>query len=266
MNKVTADKAKGILGLVKTEAEDLPMRIVIYGREGVGKTSFPSHFKKPLYLMSEGETGLETLMSSKLVKDVSFLPEISDWPTLMKTIEALISDDHDYQTLVVDCLNGFEELCFNYCTKRDFQGSMAAFLHYYKGYDTTAKYWKVFTKKLDELRRKRKMTIVCLAHSKRAKQKNPLGEDYQSYNLDLHEYNANHVRQWADVIMFFDFLTIIDDSGKAKGGKLRIAYCEGEAGFEAKNRNSLPAKFELGSSSREAFGNFIKAIKKEKEG
>ncbi len=265
MNKVTADKAKSILNLVKTEAESLPLRIVIYGREGVGKTSFPSHFKNPIYLMSRGETGLETLMAAKQLDNVAYLPPINEWESLLSTIDALINDKHDYKTLVIDCLNGFEELCMDYTMQKAFGGSFEAFMAYYKGFEQAAKFWKAFTDKLDKLRRESRMTIVCLAHSKRAKQKNPMGEDYQAYNIDLHEYNANHVRQWADVLMFFDFLTVIDSSGKAKGGKVRIAYCEGEAGFEAKNRIGLPAKFELGSSSREAFANFIKATK-EKEG
>ena len=263
MNKVSANAIGSILTKVKAKAEKLPYRIVIYGREGVGKTSFPAEMTKPLYLMSRNETGLETLISSGQLGETSHLPAFDTWSEFMGALDELVAAEHDFKTVVIDCLNGFEELCLEHVLQTQFNGDHASFMAYHRGYAACANVFKELTIKLDRLRIEKGMTIVCLAHSRLAKERNPLGEDYQSYKIDLHKDNSDVIRQWADAVLFFNFFTTVDSSGKAKGGKKRVAYCEPEAGFEAKNRMGLPASFDLGSSSSEGFRNFVKLFSKE---
>tara|TARA_R110000751_G_scaffold284602_2_gene388573 strand:- start:1082 stop:1873 length:792 start_codon:yes stop_codon:yes gene_type:complete len=263
MNKVSASKVQGILGKVKSKAEKLPLRIVIYGREGVGKTSFPAHMKNPLYLISRGETGLQTLVSHKQLGETDYLPPIEKWEDFISTLNELNAVEHEYKTLVLDCLNGFEKLLMEFTIRTHYDGDLNKFLHYHKGYATAASIWAEVTVLLDRLRVNKKMTIVCLAHSKIAKERNPVGEDYQTFKVDLHDLNSASIREWADIVMFFNFMTAVDDKGKGKGGRQRVAYCEPDAGYEAKNRTGLPSSFPLGSSAAEGFKNFVKLFTKE---
>lgn len=264
MNKVSAAKAGGILAKVKSKAEKLPLRIVIYGREGVGKTSFPAQMKNPLYVISRGETGLQTLVSHNQLGETDYLPPIESWEEFVSVLKELAQADHDYRTLVVDCLNGFEKLLIEFTIREHYEGNHDKFMAYHRGFATTANIWKEVTVLLDRLRLDKKMTIVCLAHSKIAKERNPVGEDYQTFKIDLNENNAASIREWADIIMFFNFMTAVDDKGKGKGGRQRVAYCEPDAGYEAKNRTGLPSSFSLGSSAKEGFNNFAKLFVKEK--
>jgi hypothetical protein len=264
MNKVSATKAGGILGKIKSKAEKLPLRIVIYGREGVGKTSFPAQMKKPLYLISRGETGLQTLVSHNQLGETDYLPPIESWEEFLSTLKELNTVEHEYKTLVLDCLNGFEDLLLEFTVREHYDGDHQKFMAFHKGYATAANIWKEVTVTLDRLRVNKRMTIVCLAHSKIAKERNPVGEDYQTFKIDLSEENASSIREWADIVMFFNFLTAVDDKGKGKGGRQRIAYCEPDAGYEAKNRTGLPSSFPLGNSAVEGFNNFVKLFTKEK--
>lgn len=264
MNKVSVEKAGGILAKVQTKAEKLPLRIVVYGREGVGKTSFPAQMKNPLYVISRGETGLQTLVSYKQLEETDYLPPIETWEEFISVLKELNSVEHEYKTLVLDCLNGFEKLLLEFTIREHYENDHQKFLHYHKGYATAANIWKEVTLLLDRLRTNKKMTIVCLAHSKITKERNPVGEDYQTFKIDLGELNSASIREWADIVMFFNFLTAVDDKGKGKGGRQRVAYCEPDAGYEAKNRTGLPSSFSLGSSAKEGFDNFVKLFTKEK--
>ena len=113
MNKVSEDAAKTILARVTTKAKKLKPRFVIYGREGVGKTSFPAFMSNPLFLMSQGETGLETLVANNQLGEIPHLPEFKSWSAFREAVKALIKEEHDYKTIVFDCLDGFETLLFN---------------------------------------------------------------------------------------------------------------------------------------------------------
>ena len=53
------------------------------------------------------------------------------------------------------------------------------------------------------------------------------------------------LREWADAVLFVNFVTTITDSGKAKGGTRRVIYAEHRATWEAKNRHGLPAQMDM---------------------
>lgn len=253
--------------LISSKGSGLPNRYILHAVEGFGKTSFGAHTRKPIFIQSKGETGLETLIDAGRVPNTPHFPECQTWGELRGYVDALAAQEHDYGTLVIDTLNGAERLCHEAVCVRDFAGDWGerGFASYGKGPDVAASEWRLLLNSLDKLRNERKMTIFCLAHTKVQNFKNPDGADFDRYQPELHKTTWSLTHKWADVILFGNFETTVDvdkgtKRGKGKGGNQRVLYAERSAAFDAKNRLGLPAEIDMGSNAAEAWANFMAAI------
>jgi predicted NACHT family NTPase len=83
----------------------LAPRILIHGAEGVGKTTIASKFPAPIFLQTEDgcPSGLE----------INSFGLIDNFAELRSTIGALASEQHHYQTVVIDSLDATEELIWH---------------------------------------------------------------------------------------------------------------------------------------------------------
>ncbi|MEE0404756.1 ATP-binding protein, partial [Megasphaera elsdenii] len=79
-----------------------PQKVVIYGPEGIGKSTFAAQFPKPLVIDTEGST-------SHL--EVDRLPRPTSWQMLKQYIKDLKGDTMGYHTLVIDTADWAERLC-----------------------------------------------------------------------------------------------------------------------------------------------------------
>ncbi len=65
-------------------------------------------------------------------------------------------------------------------------------------------------------------------------------------------------------MLFADYHTEVIEEGnrkKGRGGTRRVFYTTHTATYEAKNRHGLPEEIEMGESGKEAWNNFITAVK-----
>lgn len=241
--------------------------------EGFGKTSIAAQCPKPIFIQSRGETGLQTLIDANRIQETPSFPECQSWLNLLGCIETLIIDPHDYKTLALDTLNGAERLAHEHVCRTDFNDDWSdkGFASYQKGPEVALAQWRQLLALLDRLRLERKMTIFILCHTKVAPFRNPLGADYDRYQPDLDKRTWSLTAKWADAVLFGNFETSVsavrenrktgEQKGKGVGGKIRILYTERDAAYDAKNRLGLPAEIDMGESAKEAWANFIAAIK-----
>jgi hypothetical protein len=173
---------------VTAAGSGLPSRGVVHGPEGTGKTSCGCAAPKPVFLMTRGETGLETLIDNGQVPQTPHFPEVTSWVQLLGAVRLLTAEPHDYRTLVLDTLNGAERLCHEHVCARDFDGRWGkdGFTAYMVGYDTSLAEWRRFLGALDRLRAERRMSVLALCHTRAATYKNPEGADYDRFTPDLH--------------------------------------------------------------------------------
>jgi hypothetical protein len=220
--------------------------------EGFGKTSWAAYSTRPVFMMARGETGLETLIAAGQIPETPHFPEIQTWEETFDAIRFLHDESHEFRTLVLDTMNGFERLCHEHVCIRDFNGLWddKGFLGYMRGYEVALADWREFLTELDKLREKG-MAIIALCHSRVATFKNPEGPDYDRYEADMHRKTWGLTHKWADMVLFGNWLTLTDDKkkGKAQGGHHRILYTERTAAYDAKNRHGLPPQIELPDSS-----------------
>jgi hypothetical protein len=257
---------------VTSKGSGLPNRYIIHATEKWGKTTFGAHFPSPVFVESRGETGLETLIDAGRLPEVPHFPECQTWPELLSAVETLTTEEHAYKTLVIDTLNGAEKLCHEEVCRRDFGNDWTdrGFMGYMRGYEVACNDWRQLLIALDDLREQRRMTVVCLVHTKVKTFKNPDGPDFDRYAPDMHDKTWGLSHKWADVILFGNFETFVqmaqkrDENNitkKGKGvGQTRMLYTERHAAYDAGNRLGLSSEIPMGNSGDEGWKNFKAAI------
>lgn len=215
--------------------QDKPFRVVIYGVEGVGKTTFAS--EAPSAIVLPAEQGAHHL-------DVARFPVPQRWEDVHEAVRVLTEEEHDFKTFVLDALDPAEALCWDYVARQAGKADIEA-IGYGKGYTAAVAEWRQFLASLDRLSERRGMHIILIGHSHIKTFKNPVGEDFDRYMLQLHEKSAAVIRQWPDAMLFAQYEVIAKhdrDSKRTRGigtGE-RVLQTEHGGGWDAKNRYNLP--------------------------
>lgn len=216
---------------------------------------------------------METLISAHQIPETAHFPEVSTWDELLSAVGTLRENKHDYSTLVIDTLNGAERLCHEHVCKRDYNGEWGkqGFTSYQQGFEVSLADWRELLQELDYLRSERKMSVLCLCHTKVCPFKNPEGADYDRYAPDMHQKTWSLSHKWSDAVLFVNFETFVNESdsskkGKATSSQARIMYTERHAAYDAKNRFGLPNEINMGDSGLAAWGNFAEALKTSRNG
>lgn len=213
-----------------------PQKVVIYGPEGIGKSTFAAQFPKPLFIDTEGST-------SHL--EVDRLPRPTSWQMLKQYIKDLKGDTMGYHTLVIDTADWAERLCEEAICQSNGKIGIEDF-GYGKGYTYVKEEFGRLLDSLSDLL-DAGMNIVLTAHS--IIRKFELPEEtgaYDRYELKLGQKAGNQcaalAKEWADMVLFVNYKEIVittkDNKKKVSGGK-RVMYTAHNPCWDAKNRHGL---------------------------
>ena len=229
---------------IKSTLRNSPIRAVIYGKDGIGKSTMCAGAPDAIFIASED--GLDNI-------DAKAVEPPTTWTQLIETVDALAADGR-CGTIVIDSLDWAEPLCWEYvCAQGDEKGrkmkNIEAF-GYGKGYVAALSEWRVLLSALTRAGRAGK-NVLLIAHAHRKTVRNPSGEDYEQWQIKLNEKAGGLIREWVHIVGFaeLDIATVTnkDDGGRTKGiftGK-RILRTQPSAGYEGKTRLTLPAKIPL---------------------
>ena len=219
-----------------------PLKTVIYGPEGIGKTTFATHFPDPLYCDTEG--GSHNI-------DVARTPVPTSWTMLLDIVQEIIKDPSLCKTFVLDTADWAERLCVKHICDKYNQSGVETF-GYGKGYVYV---YEEFGRLLDLLSTliERGVHVVVTAHAQLRKFEQPdeMGS-YDRYELKLSKKTgaqvADMLKEWADLLLFANYKTLVvnvDGQGATKGknkaqGGQRVMYATHTPSWDAKNRHGLP--------------------------
>ena len=210
-----------------------PMKILIYGVEGIGKTTFASKFPDPIFIDTEGSTGFINARK---------LPNPTSWTMLLDELEDIKAEPRG-KTLIIDTLDWAERLAKKYLMDKNKWAAIDS-TNYGSRYVALSDEIGKLLNKLTEIKDVG-INVVLTAHAETKKHELPdeMGQ-YDKYTLKLEKRDAGLAKEWADMILFFNYkTTIISDSKsnskKATGGQ-RVMYTTHKPAWDAKNRLGLP--------------------------
>jgi hypothetical protein len=237
-----------VINLIRKGKHRQPPRILLYGQEGVGKSSFAAGAPSPIFLPTED--GLGEI-------DCESFPLSESYPQFLEYLGHVIQGDHSYGTVVVDTLDWLEKLVWsNVCRRFSVKNIEKVDGGFGKGYTHCLDEWKEVLEGLD-MCRKRGLNVILLAHSKIEKFADPEASTYDRYSPRLHKVADATVREWADAVLFATrkFRVATEDQGfnKTRGiakpvgadGGDRVLRAVGGPACVAKNRYGITEEIPL---------------------
>lgn len=232
---------------VKTIKNTKKPRIVLYGTEGIGKTTLCANpALKPLFLFTED--GIGSLQVDAMEDDYDNYV-IKDFKTFKEHLEYIRLNDIPNRTLVIDSLDWLEKLIHEETAGLENKSHVGE-IAFGKGYSRAAGEMADILNRLDAIRSEKDMMIVLIAHSKVSRFESPESDSFDRYTLDIHDKANSIVREWADCIFFATQQVTVKktsgDFGKVEkrgiGDGKRIIYTQERPAFQAKNRFDLDAE------------------------
>ncbi len=214
------------------------LKVVIYGTEGIGKSSLASRFPDPIFIDVEGGTAQ---------LNVRRVQRPSTWDELINLILEIARTAGICKTLILDTADWCETLCVEYICAKYNQKSIESF-NYGKGYTLLAEEWNRLISALNAVVAAG-IHVVVIAHARQRKIELPdQAGSFDHYELKLTRQGAPILKEWSDILLFCNYETYVvtteTNSKKATGGR-RVMYASHSPVYDAKNRNGLPDVMDL---------------------
>lgn len=232
--------------------ENKPPRIFLYGQEGVGKSCTAAQAPNPIFIQTED--GLDEINTAKF-------PLAHSLNDVLNALAALRDEQHDFRTVVLDSADWLERLIWDkVCQDFGVRSIEKADGGYGKGYVHALTYWRQIVSLLNDIRARKGMAVILIAHAAVERFEDPEHAAYDRYTPRLHKKACSLVCEWVDAVLFASRRMRVDSTtGKAApvgadGGE-RILRTNGSPACIAKNRFGLPTELPLSWSA------FVEALK-----
>jgi len=229
--------------------ETKPPRLMLYGGEGIGKSTFGASAPSPIFLQTEdglGEIDCQKFPLAKSLQDVH------------AALSALAEEKHEFQTMAIDSLDWLERLVFDeVCREFGVKNIEKADGGFGRGYTHALTHWRKILNALERLRDEKGMACILIAHAKVERYEDPESSAYDRYLPRLHKHACALICEWVDAVLFATrrFRTQKEDAGfnrersiatpiGSEGGE-RIIRTIGGPACIAKNRYNLPHELPL---------------------
>ncbi len=217
---------------VETGRTMQPPRLLVYGVPGVGKTTLGA--EAPNAIFQPTEEGAELVGVDRFSMAIS-------WERVLENIEKLRTEDHDYQTYVLDTLDCAEPL--NHASIcRSFKVAAIGDLEFGKGYAAAQELWRGLLAALDRLRREKQMGILLLAHAETKRVHEPDLPELDRWVLPMNNRSSSIITGWCDFVGFSTFRTTTREEKANFGATRTRAISSGERIIKTSMRPSHIAK------------------------
>ena len=224
-----------------------PPRILAYGLDGIGKSTFACQSPKPMFIQTGKD--LEQLGPRRF-------PLATSYEMVVTQLNTVIRNPKDRQTIVIDHLTGLEELIWkklcNQYGKRTIGEIGGGFA---KGEKAALTEWAEILGLLDKCV-ERGLAVILTAHQGKEDAGNPEVPMLKVIGPSVDKHASLAIRKWVDATIYFTRRMIVSTVGQgimekpiakavgADGGE-RIMVCNGSPMLHAKNRYGLPTELPL---------------------
>ena len=228
--------------------QNRPVAITILGDAGLGKTSLAATFPKPIFIRSED--GLRSVPENMMPDAFPLIKSVDD---LWQQLAALIKEEHEYQTLVIDTVTTLDAVFTDHVIDSDPKKPKSlnqAHGGYGAGRDMIASLHRRVRNAAGMLM-ERGMNVVFVAHAETVRIEPPDASAYTKYAMRMNEKSTLPYIDNVDAIGFIRLETYVTGDGdvkKAFSDGTRQMVCHAMAANVSKNRFGItePIALELG--------------------
>ena len=207
--------------------DDRSIICTITGDAGLGKTSLAATFPKPIFIRAED--GLQAIPAA--TRPDAF-PLLSNVDMLWEQLTALIKEDHDYKTLVVDSVTQLDTLFTNHIVDTDPKKPRTiaqALGGYGAGFQALSSLHGRVRKAAGILNETKGMNIVFIAHSETETIELPDQDPYTRYNIRMQKKSVSHYTDNTDLVGYLKLETHTFGDGERKkaisdGTRILVSY------------------------------------------
>jgi hypothetical protein len=227
------------LSSLKSSKRSDPPVMLLYGVDGIGKTSLAAEFPDPLYLPTEGERAPSDV-------EIATPGTIESFGALLDIIEELLTTEHEFKTVIIDSVDGLEPLIWRATCQRIGVDTIES-PGFGRGYVEADTEWNELLGACAALAQSG-ICVVMIAHPEIARFDSPITDPYSRYGIKVHKRASALLREKSDIVAFCNYRISIKEKevarqtkvAHAEGGKDRQVHLSEGAGFQAKNRYSMP--------------------------
>jgi hypothetical protein len=219
-------------------------RIIIYGEDGVGKSSWAAKAPDAFFMNLEG--GLDELDVNKNKH------KLTNWTDFIAWFNDLITEKHEYKTVVIDTITALERFIWaEVCKQFGVKNIEKVDGGYGRGYRYAMDWWDIFLSGCNKLTESGIM-VILIGHQGVQEIKDPENQTYHRTAPSIHHLPAAMLCQWCDCVFQakknFRVQKMEEGFGNSRGiavaigqnGGERVIRTIGNCAVVAKNRYNLP--------------------------
>jgi AAA domain len=244
---------KFTIGEITVGITIMPLRGMVYGENGAGKTSLFSWAPKPILFNMEGNCDHINHVEKIRIQSLEhFLSALND----------LITKEHNYKSLILDSADSIQIYLNNLIEKTHTPEQLA----YRRAGCVWTKHVTEIINKLEYLNSIKRMNILITAQLKTKTANNPMTEQYDRYDIGLNDEMRKGFCNWVQFIGFINKDVVKEEKGggfgkmKAKNIDRRVLHTKGTPTYFGKNVYDLPEKILL-ESAEKGWQEFTKHVK-----
>lgn len=235
--------------IVETGIRRRPVRGMIYGHQGIGKTTFASAWPRKTLIIST-EDGADQIAGSHRIR-------VKSWAEIREKLVLVAREPHDYTAIALDTITSMESMLHAAICKENNVESLEAVGN---GFGTGAKMAREkLTKLCDWLESSlcdgRGMDLWFIGHSADKIRKDPAAQDASVWTPDGNDKANNVLLRRLDMVLFMRRRVDVsggmpinnagnrpERAGKERSLGERVLFTDRGEGYEAKNRYGLPSE------------------------
>ena len=193
--------------------DDRPVIMTICGDAGVGKTRLAATFPNPIFIRAED--GMQSIPRAERPAAFPLLasyPKPGDGVTaLFDQLLALLKEEHEYKTLVIDSVTALDEIFTAEALEKDGKAKtlQSALGGFGAGFNFVANQHQRVRKAAQLLNERRGMTVVLLAHADIENMKLPDQDDYQRWSMRMHSKSLPAYLDYPDIVGFIRQVSVV---------------------------------------------------------
>lgn len=227
-----------------------PVICTLVGEGGLGKTTLAAMFPRPVFIRTED--GSQSLVGA----DVALFDLATSVDMVMGQIKLLAEQEHEFKTLVIDSITQLNTLIESEIVSGDPKKPASinqALGGYGAGLLAASDIHRRIREACGELRAKKRMHIIFIAHADNETVDMPDSDPYSRYTIRMNKRSVSHYSDNVDMVGFIKLKRFLkgDSDDKVKraiSNGERIITCYPVASHISKNRfgisQDLPFTFD----------------------